>query len=268
MPFIINSLPKSGTHLLEKTVVLLGTFHYGEVHLDARLADFDNLQHSGGPVAPAGVDNPQLVPIYYIRQKVRSLTNNEYATAHMPYSESLNSLFEKLKLRMLLILRDPRDVVVSHAHYIASEPQHFFYDFYQSLSEFARITASIIGVPKFEENSAICLDINRRYRNVLGWCEQPYVYTTFFEKLVGPLGNGDKKNQAQEINAIAKHLGLELQKADIQRIAENLFGDSVTFRKGKIGGWRDCFSVDNTEIFKEVAGQLLIDLGYETDFNW
>ncbi len=31
---------------------------------------------------------------------------------------------------------------------------------------------------------------DRRYRDVLGWCVQPYVNTTFFEKLVGSFGNG------------------------------------------------------------------------------
>ena len=43
---------------------------------------------------------------------------------------------------------------------------------------------------------------------------------------------------------------------------------SPTFRRGKIGGWREEFSPENISIFKKVAGDLLIHLGYEKNFDW
>lgn len=42
----------------------------------------------------------------------------------------------------------------------------------------------------------------------------------------------------------------------------------MTFRKGQTGGWKKHFTSDQKKLFKKVAGQLLIDLGYEKDFNW
>ncbi len=39
-------------------------------------------------------------------------------------------------------------------------------------------------------------------------------------------------------------------------------------RSGKIGQREKEFSPRMKEIFKEHQGRLLIDLGYETDFNW
>ena len=43
---------------------------------------------------------------------------------------------------------------------------------------------------------------------------------------------------------------------------------SPTFRRGKIGSWRDHFTAEHKRTFKEVAGDLLIQLGYEQDFDW
>jgi len=45
--------------------------------------------------------------------------------------------------------------------------------------------------------------------------------------------------------------------------------DSTAFlRKGVAGDWRNVFTERDKEIFKEVAGNLLIELRYEKDHNW
>jgi hypothetical protein len=43
---------------------------------------------------------------------------------------------------------------------------------------------------------------------------------------------------------------------------------SSFFRKGVSGDWRNYFNDEITALFKEEAGQLLIDAGYEEYFNW
>lgn len=40
------------------------------------------------------------------------------------------------------------------------------------------------------------------------------------------------------------------------------------FRKGITGDWKNYFSQEHKKAFKEAAGQLLIDLGYEKDMDW
>jgi hypothetical protein len=40
------------------------------------------------------------------------------------------------------------------------------------------------------------------------------------------------------------------------------------FRKGVAGDWKTVFTERDKEIFKEVAGDLLIELGYEKDDDW
>lgn len=43
---------------------------------------------------------------------------------------------------------------------------------------------------------------------------------------------------------------------------------SPTYRKGQSGNWRQEFDEEVKERFKAVAGDLLIELGYEKDLNW
>ncbi|HSM84450.1 MAG TPA: sulfotransferase, partial [Nodosilinea sp.] len=38
--------------------------------------------------------------------------------------------------------------------------------------------------------------------------------------------------------------------------------------KGSIGGWQKYFKDSHKQAFKRVAGDLLIDLGYETNLDW
>ena len=44
--------------------------------------------------------------------------------------------------------------------------------------------------------------------------------------------------------------------------------EAHTFRTGQIGGWKNAFTAEHTDAFKRVAGHLLIELGYEKDYDW
>ena len=44
--------------------------------------------------------------------------------------------------------------------------------------------------------------------------------------------------------------------------------DSHTFRRGTPGDWRAHFSKQHVALFKEVAGELLIELEYEKNLDW
>jgi len=43
---------------------------------------------------------------------------------------------------------------------------------------------------------------------------------------------------------------------------------SHTFRSGKTGGWREHFTEEHKKLFKDVAGDLLVRLGYEKSNDW
>ena len=43
---------------------------------------------------------------------------------------------------------------------------------------------------------------------------------------------------------------------------------SPTFRSGKTGEWKQHFTKEHKKIFKDVAGDLLVKLGYELNYDW
>jgi sulfotransferase 6B1 len=96
----------------------------------------------------------------------------------------------------------------------------------------------------------------------------PYTCAVKFEDLIGEKGGGSLPRQQETIIRIAQYLGYKLSQADLQTIIDNLFGGTYSFREGKIGEWKHYFNDQHKTAFKKIAGQLLIDLGYENDFNW
>ena len=264
---MINSLPKSGTYLLRKLMQLMG-FEATPIHISKQLTGF---RINGTPLErtiPAGVDWPEPIAPEAVRHNLGQLRNGQFGTAHMPYSEAFGAVLENMGARTALILRDPRDVTVSHARYVAEEPSHFLYKLYQPMTWEERLMASIIGIRQAQSGGPMLLNIRQRWESVMPWLDQDYNYTTTFEDMVGPQGGGDAETQMGEIQRFAEHFDVNAQEVELQKVADNLFGGTTTFRKGKIGKWREHFQPEHVETFKELAGDILIQLGYETDLNW
>ena len=190
---------------------------------------------------------------------------------HLAFTPEREQLLAGLGFTMVLIARDPRDIAISHFHYVARQARmHRLRAYYSSLpDDSARLMTSIQGISESEWQGRVRLgDINRRCRVYLDWVDHGACVVQF-EKLVGPLGGGTRQAQHGEIRKIATHLGMALDTATVEHIAANVYyRKSSTFRKGKVGDWINHMTPEHKAAFKEVAGQLLIDLGYEADEGW
>ncbi|HSJ90177.1 MAG TPA: sulfotransferase domain-containing protein, partial [Anaerolineales bacterium] len=187
------------------------------------------------------------------------------ASAHLFARPQLVRRVTTAKFVPYFIFRDPRDVVVSHVFYVTDmEARHVHHEYYASLPDFnARLNASILGRPDAEVEFP---DIATRFKPYLGWLECPEVLIIHFEDLIN--------ERAAALSHILDHLLARIAlAAPRQAILEALESSinpkrSPTFRSGKTGEWRKHFSDKHKRIFKDVAGDLLIRLGYEKDNNW
>ena len=60
------------------------------------------------------------------------------------------------------------------------------------------------------------------------------------------------------------HFNVSINEEQISAIAMRIFDtSSYPFRKGQIRGWKNHFAPSHIAEFKELAGFLLIELGYE-----
>jgi hypothetical protein len=217
---------------------------------------------------PVGVTWPRLVPRAAAVRRLQAIRCGYFSTVHVPYSNELAGVFRDLGMKTLLILRDPRDVVVSFALYIPRTTDSPFYNLYQSLTPAERLLVTIRGREPVQPGEPRVRGIAECVRSLLPWIDQSFNYTTFFHLLVGPQGGGSLGTQLQELTNIARHLGIRSRHADLYRVAEKAFGGTGTFRKGSSGDWRSHFSEEHKRVFKETTGRLLIDLGYEKDNDW
>lgn len=200
------------------------------------------------------------------------MTISSFLSSHLIYVPENIQRLQRNDIKKIFIYRDPRDQIVSAAFHMKKLSKSFAF----SSWEIDRLIDVLIlgGGPIW---SALFLSkepwlslqsITSFYNLYLPWMLEPNTYTTTFEKLVGSKGGGSDTQQVREIVAMAHHIGLDLDLKTVKGIVDKLFGGTSTFRAGKIGSWKKYFLPRHKEAFKKVAGQLLIDLGYEKDLNW
>ena len=146
------------------------------------------------------------------------------------------------------------------------EPSHIHHRYYaEQLRDFdERLRTSITGIP---DPDIPFPDIQGRFAPFLEWLEHPEVLTLRYEDFLT-----DREPTLGLVldHAVARGFQPAVRRDEALRIlAESIDPQrSPTFRSGKAGGWREKFSPENTQLFKEVAGDLLIRLGYERSNDW
>lgn len=130
---LINSIPKSGTHLL-KSLLLCNGLKYG-----GHLSEYE---------------------CQLVRHK-RRLDKNSFLTAHISKFTAFNP-----DMTYVFLYRNPIDVMVSMAHYIKSRPDH------PRHANFCTVKISILDlIHKLCEGQDIGESIDTRYKSMMTWSE-------------------------------------------------------------------------------------------------
>jgi len=246
------SFPKSGTHLLDQ--VLLGF---------AKVAPFSKRLHSFY-AEYEGESGRKRTPQQALAW-LDSLHPLDVASAHLFARPAVLERVTSSSYVPYFIFRDPRDVVVSHVFYVTDmEARHVHHDYYRSLPDFdARLKTSILGRPAVNVEFP---DIAERFAPYLAWLDCSQVLTIHFEDLI--------HDRPGPLHRILEHLlrraALPASREQVLEALESSINParSPTFRSGKTGEWKKHFKEEHQRAFKEVAGDLLIRLGYEKDNHW
>ena len=246
------SFPKSGTHLLDQILIGFSSVAPFSRRLHSFYAEYEG--ESGHKRAPEDAV-----------QWLDSLRPGDIASAHLFSRSEVVARVSTPAFVPFFIYRDPRDVAVSHVHYVTEmEPNHVHHPYYCSLPDFnARLTTSILGRP---DAGVEFPNIAERFAPYLDWLEQPSVLKIQFEGLI--------HDRVATLNRIIEHLlasvSLDVNPIRLLKYLESAIKPkkSPTFRSGKTGEWKNCFSKEHKRLFKEVAGDLLIRLGYESNDDW
>ncbi len=249
-----NSFPKSGTHLL--TQILEGFVQIGPA------------VQSGLPaIVMYEGETGRERSISEIVKDLRQLFHGDIAYGHLHALPEITDKLTSPLFATMFILRDPRDIVVSHVHYVTEmEPKHVHHDYYaNTLKTFEdRLKTSILGRPDAANPFP---DIAGRFAPFTGWINNPNVFTIKYEDL---LGNREQTIGQMVEFATVRGFPICVAKDEaVQLLMTHINPQkSPTFRSGKTGGWRASFTPEITRLFKETGGNLLIQLGYETNNDW
>jgi sulfotransferase 6B1 len=315
MKVVANSIPKSGTHLLDRLLALLGLglvdlgglggpvalegikpppvkggrFSLVRQHLGplfglrkpedimaigphlvegGRFPPARKLLRGRGKKVTVGVDSPQQIGRRWLARRLSRIPDGCFVNAHCIYTPELAELFRGQRMKTVCLLRDPRDLAVSQMHYLKhNPPKNFFgHEAFMALpSDHERLLVCIRGG---ELGGRKLQSLDQRYRQFLGWEQDEGAVMVKFEDLVGPRGGGSAEAQRRAVEWVAAHVGISVNERTMRLVEENLFGVGRTFRKGQIGGWQEEFSEEHERAVKEVAGPLLVELGYEAGPNW
>lgn len=271
MRVMANSIPKSGTNLLLRLLTLLGfektDWWVGPYLVAGRFPLARQLLRArGSEKVTIGIDTPVQVSGRWLRRRIGTAGPDSFFAAHCPYTPEIAELLRAERVRTIGMIRDPRDVAVSHMHYLKENKRHPLHRAYAELpDDRARLLLSIRGG---ELGGRSLQSLEQRYRRFLDWERAEEAILVSFESLVGSKGGGSDAAQREAVERIAVHLDLDLDDLTAERVRESLFGSSSTFRKGQIGGWQDELSAEHRQAVKEVAGSLLVELGYERGPSW
>ncbi|RPJ25265.1 MAG: hypothetical protein EHM33_15105 [Chloroflexi bacterium] len=164
------------------------------------------------------------------------------------------------------IYRDPRDMLVSQVFFATDmHEEHGMHAYYKSLVDFnERLKVAITGI---DRAGLRMVSVQQRYAGVFQWLEQKHVLCIRFEDLIN---NRDAALNAMlaEVERTGYKIPTPREKALTVLVDAIQPRKSHTFRSGKTGGWREYFTDEHRQLFKDVAGDLLVRLGYEKNNNW
>lgn len=227
---MLISVPKAGTHLLERALCLhprlyrpiIPTLHPG------------NIENFGG-----------------LANIIKKLRTGTILVSHLHYSQSYYDTLKQANVKGVFVVRDPRDIVVSRAFYVARTRKHPYHQYVAGMPMEEQLLRAIIGDPKREYPP-----IRETLERFSGWIDKGLLVLRF-EDLIATQSRGNAIQQLYE------YVNLDVSDKMVSAILSELVSEaSPTFRAGKVGGWANYLKDDIYRVFLDEAGDLMERYGY------
>jgi hypothetical protein len=242
---LVNGSPKTGTTWMLKMVESLPGYH--------TVGNFD------GEIS-----------------RYRDVQPGEVVHGHDWYTPELAEILAGSDVRAILMVRDPRDQLVSRVFHILRVTSHAWHQDLKSLS----LDDALLLLIEGRDDQGLpgmrtMIELTQSW--LVGAAD---VVCIRYEEL---LAETDR-----EFRRVLKHLRISAPDSLVQSIVSRNQFERMTngrkfwkqgrkqgqadpnshFRKGITGDWKNHLKAIHVQKFKEVAGDKLIELGYEQDLNW
>ncbi|TRZ53309.1 hypothetical protein D4S03_01980 [bacterium] len=190
-----------------------------------------------------------------------------------PKSENLDCIFRHGVDKVLITYRDLRDVAVARYYRLIEFPK-------------ARDAFDFVDYQALGKERALDHSIELVASEYVWWiCEWIKIAKTHPERYHFTRFEDLKKDTVGEFKKVLDFYGIKLTNEKVGDIVEQARGRgtmrkniiesrilpegyAANFRSGRIGNWKEDFTENQKQKCKELFGPVLIELGYEKDFNW
>jgi hypothetical protein len=199
---------------------------------------------------------------------IDSMAPGEIVRGHLYHHPQSAADLARQNVVHYFVYRDPRDVALSEAHYLRGMNRwHRLHKYFAAVASTDEAIALSIGGLDPPVPGIDFPNIAERFARYMGWLSTADCLSIRFEDLVTDQRPDIIRRMAEFYAAHCKG-GLDVDAAAARMTACIAPEKSHTFRSGKKAGWAREFTPAHRELFDRVAGQLLIDLGYETNHDW
>lgn len=234
---LLICIPKSGTNLLERAVCLHPFFYRKFLPV----ITLDHLQKQNN--------------VGMLLQRTKP---GQVLVSHLTYTPERAAEVASSGVKTIMMIRDPRDIVVSRVFFATHFRGHQYEDVFKAQPDLkSKIQLSIIG----DENAGVN-PIRQHLEQFAGWLDVAD-YVVRFEDLIGSRGGGSDALQEKTIKGMFQAVGVKQTHLFLENILHNLYSSSSpTFHKGLIGQWHENFDHELEVLFMNQAGDLLKQFGY------
>ena len=230
---LVNSVPKSGTNLLQQLVLLLPLMR-------GNITRTLNLDNGSEPLV----------------KKLSNLKKGQCAPGHIVYNAVVDQAIQLNGIRHVMIIRDFRDVLYSNIHYLdkihTSHSHNKVFATLSSLDE--KIQVCLSGKEEFGIRA--WPDLIRDYSE---WLNSKEILVIRYENLVSQ----DSKIADAEIHRIIDYLNLGAE-IDVSEVRRKMFNPKgLTFNAPGIEKWKTNFNQDQIAQINQALGEELVCFGYE-----
>lgn len=233
---LVNSFPNSGTNMLLQIVRADWHIRRYETDVGGIKRDIDTIRED-------------------LWESFQPLTNKRRCVGHVPWNDTIYYLLEKMGIKTILLIRDPRDCVVAHMFHVKK--------FFASSAQNFRVSGQLLHTRPDPMMDIIC-GLGERLAEITPWISRandykdanilPLKYESF---RTVPLAT------CQEMIKFAPDVFRNESSTTLaQRIKPN---ESPTFRKGTIGDWKNHFKAKHIKTFWKDNGivEAMRIMGYE-----
>jgi hypothetical protein len=199
---------------------------------------------------------------------------------HDWYTAELQEILQINRVQVVLVVRDPRDQAVSRMFHLKRDETHAWQPTFKQLSKDEALMLSIEG-QEDHENLPFLPGVTAWHSFTRQWLDggMKLICIRYEDLLAAP---------EEEMGQVFDRLGIAISEPLLKAVVRRNRFERLTvgrkfwqkgrdrgqedagshFRKGITGDWQNHFNEDHRRRFKELAGDWLIEMGYETDMDW